>query len=146
MPVTLPIRNEGRHPLPTYATQGAAGMDIRANIDEPVVLGSLERSVIPTGIYVQVPNGYELQVRARSGLAAKHGIALANGIGTIDADYRGEIGVLLINLSDTPYTIRDGDRIAQLVLAPIAVAEPQEVRVLEDTSRGAGGFGHSGYA
>lgn len=146
MPVTLPIRNEGRHPLPSYATQGAAGMDIRANIDAPVVLHSLERSVIPTGIYVQVPDGYELQVRARSGLAAKHGIALANGIGTIDADYRGEIGVVLINLSDTPYTIRDGDRIAQLVLMPIAIAEPKEVRVLEETSRGAGGFGHSGYA
>lgn len=145
MTIKLLIRSESRHPLPAYESEQAAGMDVRAYLDEEVTLGPLERAIIPTGLYVQFESGYELQVRARSGLAHKHGIALANGVGTIDSDYRGEIGVILINLSNTPYTIRDGDRIAQLILAKVEKAEVESVEVLEDTIRSDGGFGHSGY-
>lgn len=145
MTIKLLIRSESRHPLPAYESEQAAGMDVRAYLDEEVTLGPLERAIIPTGLYVQFESGYELQVRARSGLAYKHGIALANGVGTIDSDYRGEIGVILINLSNTPYTIRDGDRIAQLILAKVEKAEVESVEVLEDTIRSDGGFGHSGY-
>lgn len=139
------IRNTSHHPLPSYQTDGAAGMDVRACLETPVTLGPLERALIPTGLYVSIETGYEIQIRARSGLSLKHGIALANGIGTVDSDYRGEIGVILVNLSDEPYQITDGDRIAQLVVAKVEKALLVEVDILSDTERSDGGFGHSGY-
>ncbi len=133
-------------PLPSYATEQSAAMDLLAAIDAPITLKSLERRIIPTGISIALPPGYEGQVRARSGLAAKHGISLVNGIGTIDADYRGEIGVLIINLSADPVTIERGMRIAQFVIARHEVAVWHEVDSLPETARGAGGFGSTGTA
>lgn len=130
--------------LPKYETIGSAGMDIRANIAEPITLGSLERVLIPTGIKMAIPEGYEVQVRPRSGLALKHGISMANAIGTIDSDYRGEIGVILINLSKESYTIQPQERIGQIVLNKVEQIEFEVVTSLESTERGEGGFGHTG--
>ena len=138
------IINRGHHPLPQYATEQSAGLDLRANLDSPVELKPLERKLIPTGLYMALPKGYEAQVRPRSGLAIKKGITVLNSPGTIDADYRGEICVILINLSDQPFLINDGERIAQMVIARHAQAEWEQVDVLDETERGAGGFGHSG--
>lgn len=138
------IINRGHHPLPQYATEQSAGLDLRANLDSPVELKPLERKLIPTGLYMALPKGYEAQVRPRSGLAIKKGITVLNSPGTIDADYRGEICVILINLSDQPFLINDGERIAQMVLARHEQAEWEQVDVLDETKRGAGGFGHSG--
>ena len=130
--------------LPKYETSGSAGMDVRANISEPIVLGSLERALIPTGIKMAIPEGYEVQVRPRSGLALKHGISMANAIGTIDSDYRGEIGVILINLSKDEYVVQPQERIGQLVLNKVAQMEFEVVESLDETERGSGGFGHTG--
>ena len=138
------IINRGHHPLPQYATEQSAGLDLRANLDSPVELKPLERKLIPTGLYMALPKGYEAQVRPRSGLAIKKGITVLNSPGTIDADYRGEICVILINLSDQPFLINDGERIAQMVIARHEQAEWEQVDVLGETERGAGGFGHSG--
>lgn len=138
------IINRGHHPLPQYATEQSAGLDLRANLDSPVELMPLERKLIPTGLYMALPKGYEAQVRPRSGLAIKKGITVLNSPGTIDADYRGEICVILINLSDQPFLINDGERIAQMVIARHEQAEWEQVDVLDETERGAGGFGHSG--
>lgn len=138
------IRNASKHPLPQYQTEGAAAVDLTANLKAPVTLGSLERALIPTGLFLALPEGYEAQVRPRSGLALKHGVSVLNAPGTIDADYRGECGVILVNLSHEPYTVQDGDRIAQLVIAKCEQAEWAEVEELEETARGAGGFGHTG--
>ena len=130
--------------LPAYETEGSAGMDLRAYLDAPVTLAPMERALIPTGIFLAVPRGYEAQVRARSGLAVKHGIGLANGIGTIDSDYRGEVKVALINWGSEPFTIENGDRIAQLVIAAYERVDWEETDTLDETERGAGGFGHTG--
>ena len=130
--------------LPKYETSGSAGMDVRANISEPIVLGSLERVLVPTGIKMAIPEGYEVQVRPRSGLALKHGISMANTPGTIDSDYRGEIGVILINLSKEEYIIQPRERIGQLVLNKVAQMNFEVVESLDETERGAGGFGHTG--
>lgn len=130
--------------LPTYATDGASGMDLRAFIDEPVILQPMERRLIPTGLFVQIPEGYEGQVRARSGLAIKHGIGLVNSIGTIDSDYRGELKIPMINFGNESFTINSGDRVAQLVIAAYERVEPIIVSVLDETDRGEGGFGHTG--
>lgn len=130
--------------LPKYETIGSAGMDVRANIKEPITLGSLERVLVPTGIKMAIPEGYEVQVRPRSGLALKHGISMANAVGTIDSDYRGEIGVILINLSKDEYTIQPQERIGQLVLNKVAQMEFEVVDSLDETQRGSGGFGHTG--
>lgn len=138
------VINKSRHPLPDYATPLSAGMDIRANLTEPVTLNPLERKLIPTGLYVALPEGYEAQMRPRSGLALKHGITLLNTPGTIDADYRGEIGVILVNLSNEPFTVNDGERICQMVIARHDQAEWVPVEALDETERGAGGFGHTG--
>lgn len=138
------IVNKSRHRLPEYETEASAGMDIKANTSEPIVLGPLERQLIPTGLYIQLPVGYEAQVRPRSGLALKHGITVANSPGTVDADYTGEIGVILINLSNEKFVINPGDRIAQLVVAKHERVEWKEVRELDETERGGGGFGSTG--
>ena len=138
------IINRGSQQLPAYATPQSAGMDLRANIEDPITLRPLERRIVPTGLYIALPEGYEAQVRPRSGLALKHGITVLNSPGTIDSDYRGEIGVLLINLSDTPFVINAGERIAQVVVARHEQAELIEVEELDDTERGAGGYGHTG--
>ncbi len=138
------IVNRSKHELPRYETQASAGMDLRANLEEPVVLEPLQRVLIPTGLFIEVPVGYEAQVRPRSGLALKHGISVLNSPGTIDADYRGEVRVILVNLSQDTFQIQDGDRIAQMVIAAHVQAELEEVEVLSETSRGAGGFGHTG--
>ena len=138
------IINKSHHPLPGYATELSAGMDIRANLTEPVVLKPLERKLIPTGLYIALPEGYEAQMRPRSGLALKHGITLLNTPGTIDADYRGEIGVILVNLSSEPFTVNDGERICQMVIATYNQVSWKQVEVLDETERGAGGFGHTG--
>lgn len=130
--------------LPTYATDGASGMDLRAFIDEPVILQPMERRLIPTGLFVQIPEGYEGQVRARSGLAIKHGIGLVNSIGTIDSDYRGELKIPVINFGNESFTINNGDRIAQLVIASYERVAPIMVSDLDETDRGEGGFGHTG--
>lgn len=130
--------------LPKYETAGSAGMDIRANIAEPITLGSLERVLIPTGIKMAIPEGYEVQVRPRSGLALKHGISMANAIGTIDSDYRGDIGVILINLSKESYTIQPQERIGQIVLNKVEQIDFELVTSLDETERGEGGFGHTG--
>ena len=132
--------------MPAYATPQSAGMDIRANLTEPVELKPLERKLIPTGLYIALPEGYEAQLRPRSGLALKHGLTLLNTPGTIDADYRGEIGVILVNLSTEPFTIADGERICQMVIATHAHVEWEAVETLDETERGAGGFGHTGKA
>ncbi|HHC78877.1 MAG TPA: dUTP diphosphatase [Flavobacteriia bacterium] len=142
--MTVKIINSSKHPLPSYETSASAGMDLRANIDEIVVLKPLERAIIKTGLFIALPNGYEAQVRPRSGLAAKKGITVLNAPGTIDADYRGEIGVILVNLSNDNFTITDGDRIAQLVIARYSQAQWEEVEVLEETQRGKSGFGSTG--
>ena len=142
--LNIKIVNHSHHPLPAYATALSAGMDLRANLDSPVVLPPLGRALIPTGLFMAIPAGYEAQVRPRSGLALKHGITLLNTPGTIDADYRGEIGVIMVNLSTEPFTVADGERIAQLVIARHEVAEWVPVESLDDTERGEGGFGHSG--
>lgn len=138
------IINKSKHSLPQYATSSSAGMDLRANLDNPIVLKPLQRCLVPTGLYIALPEGFEAQIRPRSGLALKKGITLLNTPGTIDADYRGEIGVIVINLSAEDFIIEDGERIAQMVIVRYEQAEWQEVEVLEDTERGAGGFGHTG--
>ena len=138
------IINKSKHPLPQYETIASAGMDVRANIDQAITLAPLERSLVKTGLFVEIPIGYEIQVRPRSGLAFKKGITVLNSPGTIDADYRGEIGVLLVNLSSELFVIDDGERIAQLVLASHEQARWQEVEILEDSDRGQGGFGSTG--
>jgi len=140
----IEVINKGHQPLPAYATEQSAGMDLRANIDAPVVLKPMERRLIPTGLFIALPPGYEAQVRPRSGLALKKGITVLNSPGTIDADYRGEIGVLLINLSAEDFVVNDGERIAQMVIARHETAEFIEVDVLNETERGAGGYGHTG--
>lgn len=138
------IVNKSKHPLPHYATEHSAGMDLRANLDAPVVLGPLERKIIPTGLFIELPEGYEAQIRPRSGLAAKHGITCLNTPGTIDADYRGEIGVILANVSNESFTVNDGERICQMVIAQYTKANLVEVQELSETDRGAGGFGSTG--
>lgn len=138
------IINKSHHPLPQYATPLSAGMDIRANLIEPIVLEPLARKIIPTGLSLELPAGYEAQLRPRSGLAIKHGITLLNTPGTIDADYRGDIGVILVNLSNESFTVNDGERICQMVIAPHAQVEWQLAATLEESERGAGGFGHTG--
>ena len=143
--IKVKIINKSHHPLPQYATPGSAGMDVRAYLPKgPVVLGPLERALIPTGLYMELPHGYECQIRPRSGLAIKKGITVLNSPGTIDADYRGEICVILVNLSSEVFVIEDGERIAQMVIARHEQAVWQEVEVLDETERGAGGFGHTG--
>lgn len=138
------IINRSHHPLPESATELSAGMDLRANIDAPIVLKPMQRCIIPTGLYMALPAGYEAQVRPRSGLAIKKGITVLNSPGTIDADYRGEVGVILINLSQEDWTVTDGERIAQMVIARHEQVEWNQVEILDETERGAGGFGHSG--
>lgn len=138
------IVNKSRYPQPQYATALSAGMDLKANIEEPVTLGSLERTMVPTGLFIELPEGYEAQIRPRSGLAARHGITVTNAPGTIDADYRGEICVLLVNLSREPFVINPGERIAQMVVARHERVEWQPVDVLAESGRGAGGFGSTG--
>ncbi|WP_308441234.1 dUTP diphosphatase [Prevotella sp.] len=142
--VKIKIVNRGSQQLPAYATPESAGMDLRANITEPIVLHPLERRIIPTGLYIALPPGYETQVRPRSGLAFKHGITVLNSPGTIDSDYRGELGVLLVNLSNEDFTVEAGERIAQMVIARHEQGEFVEVEELDDTERGAGGYGHTG--
>ena len=142
--VKIKIVNRGSQQLPAYATPESAGMDLRANVAEPVVLRPLERRIIPTGLYMALPPGYEAQVRPRSGLAFKHGVTVLNSPGTIDSDYRGELGVLLVNLSNEDFTIQAGERIAQMVIARHEQGEVVEVEELDDTERGAGGYGHTG--
>lgn len=138
------IINRSKHQLPSYATSLSAGMDLRANLDHPIELQPLQRTLVPTGLYLALPAGYEAQVRPRSGLAIKKGITVLNSPGTIDADYRGEVCVILVNLSSEPFVIADGERIAQMVIARHEQVEWCEVEVLADTERGAGGFGHTG--
>lgn len=138
------IINRSAHALPAYATEASAGMDLRANLSEAVTLAPLERCLIPTGLFIELPIGFEAQVRPRSGLALKHGITVLNSPGTIDADYRGEIMVVLVNLSSEPFTIEDGERIAQMVVARYEQVSWQQVEVLEESIRGTGGFGHTG--
>ena len=140
----IKIVNKSKHPLPEYATPSSAGMDLRANIDAPITLAPGERKLIPTGIYIALPVGYEAQVRPRSGLALKHGIGLANMLGTVDADFRGEIGVILINLGQEDFIVNDGERIAQMVIAKHERAEWDVVEELDETERGEGGYGHTG--
>lgn len=145
MKVTTPVKNLSKHPLPRYHTAGSAGFDLTANLDAPVTLAPLERALISTGLYVALPAGYEAQIRPRSGLATKYGLTVLNAPGTIDADYRGEWGVILVNLSNQPVTIHDGDRVAQAVIARCEQAEFIEVETLDETLRGSGGFGHTGH-
>lgn len=140
----IKIVNTSTHELPQYATLASAGMDLRANLSEPITLKPLERKLIPTGLFIELPIGYEAQIRPRSGLAIKKGITVLNSPGTIDADYRGEIGVILINLSNEEFVITDGERICQMVIAAHEQVQWQEVAELEVTERGAGGFGHTG--
>ena len=142
--VKIKIVNRGRQQLPAYATELSAGMDLRANIDESITLNPMERRIIPTGLYIALPPGYEAQVRPRSGLALKHGITVLNSPGTIDADYRGEIGVLLINLSTEPFVITEGERIAQMAIARHEQGQFEVVEQLDQTERGEGGYGHTG--
>ena len=138
------IINKSKHALPQYATNASAGVDLRANIDSPIVLRSLERAIVSTGLFIELPVGYEAQIRPRSGLAAKNGLTVLNSPGTIDADYRGEIKVILVNVSKEDFTINDGERIAQMVVAKHEQAEWLQVEELANTERGAGGFGHTG--
>lgn len=140
----IKIINKSKHPLPQYATPLSAGLDLRANIDTPITLQPLQRCLVPTGLYIALPEGYEAQVRPRSGLAIKKGITVFNSPGTIDADYRGEICIILVNLSNEPFVIEDGERVAQMVIARHEQAEWEETDTLDETERGAGGFGHSG--
>jgi dUTP pyrophosphatase len=138
------ILNNSHHPLPTYATEQSAGMDLRANLDEPIVLRPLERTLVPTGLHIALPVGFEAQIRPRSGLAIKKGITVLNTPGTIDADYRGEIKVILVNLSNEDFVIEDGERIAQMVVARHETVVWDSVEILDETERGSGGFGHTG--
>lgn len=138
------IINKSKHELPKYKTHLSAGMDLRANIDAPVVLRPLERALIKTGLFIELPEGYEAQIRPRSGLAYKFGISVLNSPGTIDADYRGEIGVILVNLSNEEFIVNDGERICQMIIAKHEKAILEEVEFLNETDRGAGGFGHTG--
>ena len=142
--LNVKVINKGHQPLPAYATSQSAGMDLRANIDESIVLHPMERRLVPTGLHIALPQGFEAQIRPRSGLALKHGITVLNTPGTIDADYRGELMVLLINFSDTDFVINDGERIAQMVVARHEQIEFHLVDELDDTERGAGGYGHTG--
>lgn len=142
--IYVKIINKSANPLPVYSTSGSAGMDVRADLSEPVVIEPMHRCLIPTGLYVAIPEGYELQMRPRSGLALKKGISLVNTPGTIDCDYRGEIGVIIINLSDECFTVNPGDRICQMVLNRVPQVQWLPVDSLDDTERGDGGFGHSG--
>lgn len=142
--MNIRIINKSKHPLPAYATGLSAGMDIRANLDEPISLAPMQRCLVPTGLYIALPAGFEAQVRPRSGLAIKKGITVLNSPGTIDADYRGEICIILVNLSAETFVIEDGERIAQMVIARHEQVAWQEVEVLDETERGAGGFGHTG--
>lgn len=140
----IKIINRSKHPLPSYATSAAAGMDLRASLEQPIVLRSLERTLVPTGLFIELPEGFEAQIRPRSGLAFKNGLTVLNSPGTVDADYRGEVKVILVNLSKEDFTINDGERIAQMVIARHEQAEWIEVQELNDTARGAGGFGSTG--
>jgi dUTP pyrophosphatase len=140
----IQVINKGHQPLPKYATPQSAGMDLRANLEEPIILRPLERRLIPTGLHIALPAGYEAQVRPRSGLALKKGITVLNSPGTIDADYRGEVGVLLINLSQEDFVVNDGERIAQMVIARHEQGEFEAVEMLDETERGEGGYGHTG--
>ena len=140
----IKIVNHSPFDLPAYATTASAGMDLRANLQEPVVLGTLGRAMVPTGLHIELPVGYEAQIRPRSGLAAKHGISIVNAPGTIDADYRGEIKVVLVNLSQEPFTVNPGERIAQMVVARHETVEWEAVETLEESARGTGGFGSTG--
>lgn len=142
--IQVNVINKGKQPLPQYATPQSAGMDLRANIEEAFTLKPLERKLVPTGLFIALPEGYEAQVRPRSGLALKHGITVLNTPGTIDADYRGEIGVILVNLSNDPFIVEPGERIAQMVIAKHEQAEFTIVEQLDETLRGAGGYGHTG--
>lgn len=138
------IINKGHHPLPQYATDMSAGMDIRANLDQPIVLKPMQRCLVPTGLFISLPDGFEAQIRPRSGLALKKGVTVLNTPGTIDADYRGEIGIILINLSQEDFVIEDGERVAQMIITRYEQIRWRPVEVLDETERGAGGFGHSG--
>ncbi len=142
--MTIEIINKSKHQLPHYETSASAGMDLRANIEAPITLKPLERTIVKTGLFIALPVGYEAQVRPRSGLAAKKGITVLNAPGTVDADYRGEIGVILVNLSNEDFVIKDGERIAQLIIAQYTQAAWKEVTVLDETERGSGGFGSTG--
>ena len=142
--ITVKVVNKGHQPLPAYATSQSAGMDLRANIDEPITLRPMERRLIPTGLHIALPAGYEAQIRPRSGLALKHGLTVLNTPGTVDADYRGEVGVLLINLGDKEFVINDGERIAQMIIAKHETADFIAVEILDETERGEGGYGHTG--
>ncbi len=142
--IAIKVVNRGHQQLPVYATPQSAGMDLRANIDEPITLHPMERRLIPTGLHIALPEGYEAQIRPRSGLALKHGLTVLNSPGTIDADYRGEIGVLLINLSQQDFVINDGERIAQMIIARHEQADFVVVEELDQTERGEGGYGHTG--
>ena len=143
-PLKVPIINRSHHLLPAYHSAGAAGFDVMANIDKPISIAPRERAMVPTGLYMAIPDGFEAQVRSRSGLAVKYGVVVLNSPGTIDSDYRGELIIILANLSDASYTVEDGDRIAQVILAPVQRVEWEEVSEHVDTLRGDGGFGHSG--
>jgi dUTP pyrophosphatase len=138
------IINKSSHPLPEYATEYSAGLDLRADIQDDIILAPLQRTLVPTGLYLELPKGYEAQIRPRSGLALKHGLTVLNSPGTIDADYRGEIRVILVNLSNESFTIKNGERICQMVIAAHAQVEWIEVNEINETDRGAGGFGHTG--
>lgn len=140
----IKVINKSNHRLPEYATPGSAGFDFKANIDEPWVIHPMERLLVPTGLYFELPEGYELQIRPRSGLALKYGIGLGNMVATIDQDYKGEVKIILINLGSDNYVISPGDRIAQGIISPVVHAEFEEVSKLSETERGEGGFGHSG--
>jgi len=142
--INVKIINKSKHPTPNYETRASAGMDLRANLEAPVTLEPMQRAILKTGLFIALPAGYEAQIRSRSGLAAKFGITVLNSPGTIDADYRGEIGVILANLSDKSFTINDGDRIAQMIIAAYAHTKWEEVDVLDETKRGKGGFGSTG--
>ena len=142
--VKIKVVNTGHQPLPAYATPQSAGLDLRANIEAPITLHPLERRLVPTGLHIALPDGYEAQVRPRSGLALKHGITVLNTPGTVDADYRGEIMVLLVNFSNEDFVVKDGERIAQMVIAQCAKATFESVEVLDETERGEGGYGHTG--
>lgn len=142
----IQVVNKSKHALPAYATEQSAGMDLRANLDGPIIIKPLERILVPTGLYLALPPHYEAQIRPRSGLALKHGITVLNSPGTIDADYRGELRIILINLSNEPFTINDGERIAQMVIAHCEQGVFENVDSLDETERGTGGFGHTGKA
>ena len=144
MSIQVSVINRSHHPLPQYATPLSAGMDLRANLETPITIQPGQRLLVPTGLYIALPEGYEAQIRPRSGPAIKHGITVLNSPGTIDADYRGEINIILVNLSEKPFTIEDGERIAQMVVARHDRAEWVETTVLDETQRGSGGFGHTG--